>query len=94
MKQRHIRSDSQLDDEAIIVLRGRTFGPGVVTRRCPAELRDLQRIRISVLNGTIDELSQRPPLVRFAMLTVVRVGDLIAAGLRLEPTGRNPRQYC
>jgi hypothetical protein len=25
------------------------------------------------------------------MLTVVRVGDLIAVGLRLEATGRNPR---
>jgi hypothetical protein len=47
----------------------------------------------AVLDATIEELAQMPPLVRFAMLTVARVGDLKAAGLRLEPTGRNPRHY-
>lgn len=47
----------------------------------------------AALDATVDELSQIPPLVRFALLTVVRVGDLREAGLRLEPTGRNPRHY-
>ena len=47
----------------------------------------------AVLDATVDELSQIPPLVRFALLTVVRVGDLRERALRLEPTGRNPKHY-
>lgn len=39
----------------------------------------------AVLDATVDELSRIPPLVRFALLTVVRGGDLREAGLRLEP---------
>ena len=36
---------------------------------------------------------QRNHLVRFGVLTLVRAGVLRAAGLRLEPTGRNPRHF-
>lgn len=36
---------------------------------------------------------QRTPMVRFDRVTVVTVEVLKAAGLRLEPTGRNPRHY-
>lgn len=42
---------------------------------------------------TVDELAQQVPLVRFEILTLVRVGTLLAAGFRLEPTGRNPRHF-
>ncbi len=42
---------------------------------------------------TVDELAQEPPLVRFEMLTLVRVGSLRALDLRLEPTGRNQRHF-
>lgn len=42
---------------------------------------------------TIDELAQQSPLVRFEVLTLVRVGILRASGFRLEPTGRNPRHF-
>ncbi len=41
----------------------------------------------------VDELAQQAPLVRFEVLTLVRVGVLRAAGFRLEPTGRNPRHF-
>ena len=41
----------------------------------------------------VDELAQQPPLVRFEVLTLVRVGILRSAGFRLEPTGRNPRHF-
>ena len=41
----------------------------------------------------IDELAQQARLVRFAVLTLVRVGVLRAAGSRLEPTGRNPAHF-
>lgn len=42
---------------------------------------------------TVDELAQQPPLIRFAQLTLMTVGTLRTASLRLEPTGRNPRPY-
>lgn len=42
---------------------------------------------------TVDELAQQPPLIRFEVLTLVRVGVLRAAGFRLEPTGRNPHHF-
>jgi hypothetical protein len=41
----------------------------------------------------LDELAQQAPLVRFEVLTLVRVGVLRSAGFRLEPTGRNPRHF-
>ena len=41
----------------------------------------------------VDELAQQAPLVRFEVLTLVRVGVLRSAGFRLEPTGRNPRHF-
>lgn len=44
-------------------------------------------------DATVDELAQQAPLVRFELLTLVRAGDLRAAGFRLEPTGRNPRRF-
>lgn len=44
-------------------------------------------------DATVDELAQQAPLVRFEILTLVRVGALLAAGFRLEPTGRNPRHF-
>lgn len=47
----------------------------------------------AVRGATLDELAQQPPLVRFAQLTIITAGVLRAAGLRLEPTGRNPRHY-
>ncbi|MFV0317752.1 MAG: hypothetical protein ACK5O2_12425 [Microthrixaceae bacterium] len=31
--------------------------------------------------------------MRFETLTLIRAGDLRAAGLRLDPTGRNPRHF-
>ena len=39
---------------------------------------------------TLGELAQQVPLVRFALLTLIKVKDARRAGLRLEPTGRNP----
>jgi hypothetical protein len=47
----------------------------------------------AVRDITLDELAQQRPLVRFERLAVVTVGVLRAAGLRLDPTGRNPRHF-
>jgi hypothetical protein len=92
MKQRYMRPDAALDDDATIVLRGGELEVGLL--RVDAlrnfEVYNVYGISVfAVLDATIDELAQVAPLVRFAKLTVVRVGDLRAAGLRLDPTGRN-----
>ena len=41
----------------------------------------------------LDEMSQQAPLVRFGRLTLVKAGVIRAAGVRLEPTGRNPPHF-
>jgi hypothetical protein len=47
-------------------------------------------------NATLDELAQEPQLVRFTSSTLMRAGEIRAAGLRLEATGRNLRHsaFC
>lgn len=95
-KQRHVREGDRLDDDETIVIRG-----GVLDA---AALRaDAQRYHdiygeygISVFaarDATVDELAQEVPLVRFETLTLIRAGDLRAAGFGLDPTGRNPRHF-
>jgi len=51
-------------------------------------------ISVFALRGlTLDEMAQQVPLVRFDRLTVMKAGTIRSAGLRLEPTGRNPRHF-
>jgi hypothetical protein len=38
-------------------------------------------------------MAQQVPLIRFDRLTLLKVREIITAGLRLEPTGRNPRHH-
>lgn len=95
-KQRHLRTGDFLDDDDVVVVRGGELDAAVL-------LNDAQRyhsvyaefgISVYAARGiTVDELAQQPPLVRFEVLTLVRVGVLRAAGFRLEPTGRNPRHF-
>jgi hypothetical protein len=40
---------------------------------------------------TVDEMAQQVWLVRFDRLTLIKAGEFAGAGLRLEPTGWNPR---
>ena len=47
----------------------------------------------AVRDVTLDEMAQQPPLLRFSRLTLMKAGVIRAAGLRLEPTGRNPRHF-
>ena len=47
----------------------------------------------AVRDVTLDELAQQVPLVRFDRLSLLNVRDVLVAGMRLEPTGRNPRHY-
>ena len=47
----------------------------------------------ATLGVSVEDLAQQPPLVRFAVLTLVRAGVLRSSGFRLEPTGRNPQHF-
>ena len=47
----------------------------------------------AVRGMALDEMAQQVPLIRFRGLTLITAGELIRSGLRLEPTGRNPRHY-
>ncbi|HEY3715586.1 MAG TPA: hypothetical protein VGL39_13755 [Jatrophihabitantaceae bacterium] len=96
MKQRYIRVGDELTDDVAVVVRG-----GPLDRNL---LRD-DALRNHAIYGTygisvfavrdlsLDELAQQSPLIRFEQLTIVTVGALRQAGLRLEATGRNPRHF-
>lgn len=94
-KQRHLRPDDQLDDD-IVMVRGGDLDPTVLredAQRYHSIYGDYGISVFATRDIAVDELAQQVPLVRFEVLTLVRVGALRAAGLRLEPTGRNPRHF-
>lgn len=95
-KRRHLRAGDQLADDETIVIRGGRLDPDGLRA-------DAERYRgiygdygisvFAVRDVAIDELAQQAPLIRFEVLTLMRVGVIRRAGLRLEPTGRNPRHF-
>lgn len=96
MKQRLIRSGDPLYDDAEVVVRGGDLDGPAIREDALRMFEVYGSYGISVFalrEATLDEIAQEPPLVRFARLTVVTVGAIRAAGLSLEPTGRNPRHY-
>ena len=96
MKQRFIREGDELDDDDVVVVRG---------GRLDAEILRADALRNHAIYGTfgvsvfalrditLDEMAQQAPLVRFEALTLMTAGAIRAVGLRLEPTGRNPRHF-
>lgn len=91
MKQRYIRPDDELNDDTVIVVRGGTLSGADVRDDALAafEVYGVYAISVfAILETTLDELAQRPPLVRFDELTLMTVGAIRQNGLRLVPTGR------
>jgi len=79
-----------------VVIRGGELDPDVVRADAERYHAIYGEYGISVFaarDATVDELAQQAPLVRFEILTLVRVGALLSAGFRLDPTGRNPRHF-
>jgi hypothetical protein len=79
-----------------VVIRGGQLDPD--TLRADAEryraVYGVYGISVFAARGvTVDELAQQAPLVRFENLTLTTVGAVRRAGLRLEPTGRNPHHF-
>jgi hypothetical protein len=95
-KQRHVRPGDHLDDDDTVVIRGGDLDPDLLRADAERYHAIYGEYGISVFaarDATVDELAQQAPLVRFEILTLIRVGALLAAGFRLLPTGRNPRHF-
>ena len=96
MKQRFIRVGDELTDDVAVVVRGGDLDPEILRDDALRNHQIYGTYGISVFAArdlTLDELAQQAPLVRFERLAIVTVGALLALGLRLDPTGRNPRHY-
>lgn len=96
MKQRYLRPGDELADDVTLVVRGGDLEPATLRSDALRNFAIYGSYGISVFavrDATLDELAQQPPLVRFPRLTVMTVGAVRAARLRLEPTGRNPRHF-
>jgi hypothetical protein len=96
MKLRRLRDDDALEDGDIVLVRGGDLDPDIL-RVDVARYYSIHGVYgISVFAGrdiTVDELAQQVPLVRFNQLSLLKVRDVLAVGMRLEPTGRNPLHY-
>ena len=96
MKLRRLRDGDVLESGDIVVIRGGDLDPDILRADAARYYSIYGAYGISVfavLDVTVDELAQQVPLVRFDRPSLLRVRDVLAAGMRLEPTGRNPRHY-
>lgn len=95
MKQRLLRSGGTLGDDETVV-RGGDLDSDVIRRdaRRMFDVYGVYGVSVFALGGLmLDELAQDAPLVRFEQLALFGVGVIRAAGLYLEPMGRNPRHF-
>ena len=95
-KQRHLRQGDRLEDDDIVVVRGGDLDPAALradAERYHSIYGDFGLSVFAAREVAVDELAQQAPLVRFEVLTLVRVGVLRSVGFRLEPTGRSPRHF-
>ena len=96
VKLRYLRGGDALADDEDVVVRGGELDPVVLRQDAQRnhEVYGVYGISVFAVRGmTLDEMAQQAPLVRFGRLTLVKAGVIRAAGLRLEPTGRNPRHF-
>lgn len=96
MKQRFVREGDELGDDDVVVVRGGRLDPEILRADALRNHAIYGTFGVSVLalrDATFDEMAQQAPLVRFEALTLMTAGGIRAVGLRLEPTGRNPRHF-
>jgi hypothetical protein len=96
MKLRRLRDGDVLENGDVVLVRGGDLAPEILSADAVRYYSIYGTYGISVFavrDATVDELAQQVPLVRFGSLALLKVGDVLAAGMRLEPTGRNPRHY-
>lgn len=95
-KARFIRPNDTLDDADTVVVRGGELVVEILRADAARyeAIYGVPGISVFAARGvTVDELAQEAPLIRFAVLTLMRVGTLRAAGFTLEATGRNPWHF-
>jgi hypothetical protein len=91
-----LRDGDVLEDGGVVLVRGGELDPDVLCADAARyhSIYGFYGISVFAVRGaTVDELAQQAPLVRFDRLSLLTVRDVLAAGMRLEPTGRNPRHY-
>ena len=96
MKLRRLRDGDVLENGDVVLVRGGDLAPDILSADAVRYCSVYGTYGISVFavrDATVEELAQQVPLVRFASLALLKVGDVLAAGMRLEPAGRNPRHY-
>ena len=96
MKLRRLRDGDVLEDGSVVLVRGGELDPDILYADAVRYHSVYGVYGISVFavrDATVDELAQQAPLVRFDRLSMLKVSDIVAAGMRLEPTGRNPRHF-
>ena len=96
MKLRRLRDNDVLENGDIVLVRGGDLDLDILRVDAVRYYSIYGVYGISVFAArdvTVDELAQQVPLVRFDRLSLLKVKDILAAGMRLEPTGRNPRHY-
>jgi hypothetical protein len=96
MKLRRLRDGDVLEDGDIVLVRGGDLDPDILRADAARyySIYGVYGISVFAVRGaTVEELAQQAPLVRFDRLSLLKVRDLLAVGMRLEPTGRNPRHF-
>ena len=96
MKLRRLRDGDVLEDGDIVLVRGGDLDLDILCVDAARyySIYGVYGISVFAIRGvTVDQLAQRVPLVRFGRLSLPQVRHVLAAGMRLEPTGRNPRHY-
>ena len=96
MKLRRLRDGDVLENGDIVLVRGGDLDPDILSADATRYYSIYGVFGISVFavrDVTVDELAQQVPLVRFERVSLLMVRDVLAAGMRLEPTGRNSRHY-
>jgi hypothetical protein len=96
MKLRRLRDGDVLENGDVVLVRGGDLDPDILSADAVRYHSIYGTYGISVFavrDATVDELAQQVPLVWFGCLALLKVRDVLAAGMRLEPTGCNPRHY-
>ena len=96
MKLRRLRDGDVLEDGDVTLVRGGDLDPDILSEDAVRyhSIYGVYGISVfAVRDATIDELAQQAPLIRFDRLSLLTVRDVLAVGMRLEPTGRNPRHF-
>ena len=96
MKLRRLRDGDVLEDGDVVLVRGGDLDPDILSEDAVRyhSIYGVYGISVfAVRDATIDELAQQAPLIRFDRLSLLTVRDVLAMGMRLEPTGRNSRHF-